>query len=466
METWELTFNRLRQLIDAALQSCMSPPGALLSSFRNSIAMLCMTVSLLAWRYFHKRSSLKIKRYASKHVFGSPQENWRSLWKAHMMDTRCMDESWDVGPNTTFGAVIVELRVYPPLIHSLNLSHQQLPTSWPFHIFHANFTRDKHSEHWFLHGEMSEAIMRWRNSGRRVELHMYDDAWHRKSRSHRTRPSNTFPRMRAFWTKYFHEDVILTLQSDTALCPSSPYKLAMFTGVDWNGATWGSNVIERGVPGQGGLSLRNRHAMYNCIDWLRDKTQHRYNGRPNRDVLWDYSFARNEDYLFAKCMRGTRGHANIEDWQGRHLHYHVGGICLANKWSREHSAIDAIIKGYPPPFGLHSICRAIESYGLCKWVLGAQRGPRRLDEPPIAQAYQCNLKGFSVDRAVDAFSQYCGADLNYMRNCFDHNSSSTPDGKVELIEGRLMGRTLDAASDPWGVRRHQRSGTLVKKRAD
>ena len=51
-------------------------------------------------------------------------------------------------PARTYGAIAVELRVYPPLILSLNLSHRVLPLRWAFHIFHQNFTRDKESRHW------------------------------------------------------------------------------------------------------------------------------------------------------------------------------------------------------------------------------------------------------------------------------------------------------------------------------
>lgn len=61
----------------------------------------------------------------------------------------CVDEG-RVGhnPARTYGAIAVELRVFPPLILSLNLSHRVLPLSWAFHIFHQNFTRDEESRHW------------------------------------------------------------------------------------------------------------------------------------------------------------------------------------------------------------------------------------------------------------------------------------------------------------------------------
>lgn len=382
-------------------------------------------------------------RIATATVFGVPNVNWSSLWNAHQKDKRCTEEKWDSGSSHTFGAVIVELRVFPPLIASLTLSHRILPVSWPFHIFHANFTHDKRSQHWFLHGDMAKAIKGWQHRGRRVLLHTYDDAWHDITRKRHTRPSNTYPRIRDFWTKFFFEDKIVTLQSDTGFCPSSPFKLEQFMGTDWNGATWGSQVIERGIPGQGGLSLRNRHAMYNCIDWLEDRTQH--GSRSNKSVLWDWSWHRNEDAMFVKCMRGAAGDARIEQWRGKKLHYRVSGVCLANKWAREHPAIDAIVKGHPPPFGVHAICRAIESYGKCKWVVGALRAPQKSGEP-TAHAYVCEREGFSVDRAFDAFSDYCGANLDYMRSCFDFNASMSPGMRPKLIEGRHMGRTLDARS--------------------
>jgi hypothetical protein len=381
-------------------------------------------------------------------VFGAPEVRWASLWQAKSADQQkklqqprspqlCRDESLNLGSQTTFAGVAVELRVYPPLIGSLNLSHRFLPISWPFHIFHSNFTRDRKAEHWYLQGEMAQAIRNWQAAGREVNLHTYNDQWHKDTKRHKTRPSNTYPRMRDFWTKYFFEDKIVTLQSDTGFCPNSPYKLKQFTGVDFNGATWGSDIFERGRPGQGGLSWRNRHAMYNCLDWLQDTTQH----RGNRSVLWSWEWTRNEDAMFVKCMSGaTKGGAKIHNWEphdpssrGTRLNYHVGSMCLANKWSREHPLIDALIKGHAPPFGLHAICRSIESYGKCAWVQGAERGPKRPGEPPVVQAYKCKREGFSVDRAFDAFSQYCGADLTYMRACYDYNASSSSSGRVRLL---------------------------------
>ena len=72
---------------------------------------------------------------------------------------------------------------------------------------------------------MASAIIFWRRSGRKVRLHEYKDAWHGWTLRFKTRPSNTYPRMREFWTEYFHEDKIVTLQSDTGgvrLCSLSP----------------------------------------------------------------------------------------------------------------------------------------------------------------------------------------------------------------------------------------------------
>jgi hypothetical protein len=272
--------------------------------------------------------------------------------------------------------------------------------------------------------------------------------------------------MREFWTEYFHEDKIVTLQSDTGgaraslsphlgvapapgssyfasvpltppsrplsgFCPNSPWKLEQFLGVDWNGATWGSSKFGHGQVGNGGLSFRYRHVLYNCIDWLDDGTQHGSSG--NRSVLWDWRWQRNEDAIFCKCMsgKGSRGgDARIEDWRPAwrpetRLHYKVASMCLANKWSQEHTALDAMSQGQPPPFGLHAICRSIASFGQCEEVVGAERGPTRPGDPPRIGSFACRRAGFSVDRTFDAWTQYCGADLNYMRVCTDYRGGES-----------------------------------------
>ena len=126
----------------------------------------------------------------------------------------------------------------------------------------------------------------------------------------------------------------------SGFCPNSPWKLEQFLGVDWNGATWGSSKFGHGQVGNGGLSFRYRHVLYNCIDWLDDGTQHGSSG--NRSVLWDWRWQRNEDAMFCKCMsgKGNRGgDARIEDWRPAwrpetRLHYKVASMCLANKWSQ------------------------------------------------------------------------------------------------------------------------------------
>lgn len=401
-------------------------------------------------RNIHEKTSkpLTLQQAQLKQPFGSGGVNWASLWPRKQRQPRCADET--PRPAETYGAVAVELRVFAPLVGSLNLSHRMLPTGWPFHIFHTNFTRDDASRLWYRHGEMGRAIREWRAAGREVHLHTYNDVWHKSTMKHKTRPSNTYPRMREFWTDYFTEDKILTLQSDTGFCPNSPFRIEQFTGVDWNGATWGSAVYGQGHPGQGGFSWRNRHAMYNCIDWLQDGTQHLSRGK--RSVLWDWAWMRNEDAMFAKCMQGAKGDAKLENWspqdpssRGKRLHYRVGSMCLANKFSREHPAIDALLKGQPPPFGLHALCRAIESYGKCAWVEGGERGPRKPGEPPVAQAFKCERKGFSVDRAFDAWSQYCGANLDYMRACYDYDDASVARGQQLRLRTRP---NMDASSSP------------------
>ena len=212
----------------------------------------------------------------------------------------------------------------------------------------------------------------------------------------------------------------------SGFCPNSPWKLEQFLGVDWNGATWGSSKFGHGQVGNGGLSFRYRHALYNCIDWLDDGTQHGSSG--NRSVLWDWRWQRNEDAMFCKCMsgKGSRGgDARLEDWRPAwrpemRLHYEVASMCLANKWSQEHTALDAMSQGQPPPFGLHAICRSIASFGQCEEVVGAERGPTRPGDPPRIGSFACKRAGFSVDRTFDAWTQYGGADLNYMRVCTDY----------------------------------------------
>jgi hypothetical protein len=336
----------------------------------------------------------------------SSTANWTHLWREgrHARAHRgpCPDRPPDGWRgNETFAAVVVELRTFEPLIRSLDLSHASLPMGWPLHVFHANFSRDAASEAWFTRGSMARAIAAWRRDGRRVVLHAYPDAWLRLGALHRTRPSNTYPRVRAFWTDYFREDKIVTLQSDTGFCPRSPFRLEALTRVDWNGATFGTKTIETGVPGQGGLSLRSRRTMYRCIDWLASRT---HGPHANRSVLWDLRWQKNEDGMFLRCMKRLRG-------------ARVASRCLANRWSREHPALDALVKGWPPPFGVHDLCRAIATYGECRLVgEGGLGAPPRGDRPAV-RALACARKGFSVEHAFAVFSAYCGADLEYMRSC-------------------------------------------------
>ena len=79
----------------------------------------------------------------------------------------------------------------------------------------------------------------------------------------------------------------------------------------------------------------------------------------------------------------------------------------------------------PPPFGLHAICRSIASFGQCEEVVGAERGPTRPGDPPRIGSFACRRAGFSVDRTFDAWTQYCGADLNYMRVCTDYRGGES-----------------------------------------
>ena len=243
----------------------------------------------------------------------------------------------------------------------------------------------------------------------------------------------------------------------SGFCPNSPWKLEQFLGVDWNGATWGSSKFGHGQVGNGGLSFRYRHALYNCIDWLDDGTQHGSSG--NRSVLWDWRWQRNEDAMFCKCMsgKGSRGgDARIEDWRPAwrpemRLHYEVASMCLANKWSQEHTALDAMYQGQPPPFGLHAICRSIASFGQCKEVVGAERGPTRPGDPPRIVSFACKRAGFSVDRTFDAWAQYCGADLNYMRACTDYRGGESG-GKASaaVLEPKTKTKTKPARSWVFG----------------
>ena len=373
----------------------------------------------------------------TRNMFGSLHTDWGSLWENAPVERQpCIDANhWDTAK--TFGAIAVELRVWQPLIDSLNLSHRVLPRTWHFHIFHANFTTNPESKRWFLHGAMAKAIDEWRHAGRRVSIHAYPDQWHLVSAKHKTRPSNTYPRMRKFWTDYFHEDKIITLQSDTGFCLNSRRKISTFTGVDWIGATWGSTIFGKGNVGQGGLSWRNRRAMYNCIDWLSDGTQH----QNKRSVLWDWGWMRNEDAMMVQCMRGKKGDGKIEHWNGSHsgkrLHYHVASHCLADQFSQEMTAIDAVLKGQPPPLGLHSICRSITTYGQCEEVddaaPGRWRGPERPGDPPVIGAFRCAREGFSIDRAFDAWTAFCGPDLNYMRFCTDYVNTSSAAGPALMF---------------------------------
>ena len=173
--------------------------------------------------------------------------------------------------SVSVGVVVVELRpVWHPVLHSLNVTHFAVPKRWTFHIFIANSTQDDADNRaWYSgpDGEMATALASWRRDGRTVMLHTYADQWQQAAIAHHTRPSNTFPRMRDFWTNYFEEERVVFIQSDTAFCSRSPYSAESLV-VASRFAFVGAVVVgKRGVAtvGNGGLSIRDRRAMVECV---------------------------------------------------------------------------------------------------------------------------------------------------------------------------------------------------------
>ena len=169
----------------------------------------------------------------------------------------------------------------------------------------------------------------------------------------------------------------------------------------------------------------------------------------------------NEDLMFMECMGGKRkvlhrgrgitvNDSTIGEWNppgqpGVRLRYQVASLCLANKWSQEHTLVSALFREQPPPFGLHALCRPLIAYGDCKKVEGgipARPRPFKPGDPPNPSTWRCNRRGFSMDRAFDQWSKFCGANLDYMRSCVD-----------VMDEGNLTALNESGANDARNVRR-------------
>ena len=120
--------------------------------------------------------------------------------------------------------------------------------------------------------------------------------------------------------------------------------------------------------------------------------------------------SRNEDAMFPRCINGLRYMGPA--WRpGREFNYSVASPCLADKFSREKTAMDGMLINKPPPFGFHDIlARSIVQYGKCNLTAKAL-GAATVEKP--AQV-RCALKGFSVDRTFQQWRAYCGAGLDHL----------------------------------------------------
>ena len=135
--------------------------------------------------------------------------------------------------------------------------------------------------------------------------------------------------------------------------------------------------------------------------------------------------------MMVSCMRNTaeRADGSLERCEARNCptretrpRYNFATVCLASKWSQELAAIDSVLRNQPPPFGFHDICRSIRAYGICQET-DAIRAADRPGQPPVVREMKCDRRGFTVDRAFDAWQDYCGANLVYQRSCADHPSN-------------------------------------------
>lgn len=311
----------------------------------------------------------------------------------------------------SFALVTVELRTpWTPLVGVLRLAHQVLPSNWAFSVFHANVSGDYQGRRWYTTGAMGLAVDEFRDSGRVTRLHTFRDEWLDFIRLKKTRTGVIYPRIRSFWTDYFYEDKILFLHSDSGFCTKSPYPVEMFTRVDWIGALHGSSTFGVGRVGNGGFSLRNRHAMYSCIDFL-DK----------RSSLWDWRYARNEDVMFPRCYHDMDKQFN----NATGGHFIVASKCLANKFSQEHAAWDALRKDVKPPFGFHDVYRSLLTFGKCRRaeLNGTVGALPRSDSRQLLIKVRCARPGFSIDRAFNTWAKYCGNHLEYYRQYTDMHES-------------------------------------------
>jgi len=251
---------QIRQLLATMSLPCAGASAAAVAAGRHARSI---DPRLL----MYKRAVIPLSEFERWLAFG--ERGWRS-WPSQLLYPAAAAANGVVRwlrPPETFAGVVVELRVHPPLLAMLKVAHDRLPLSWPFHMFRPSTASSQPEvQAWWEQGGMAHAIQWLRTGGRAVHVHTYPDAFHAVTSRLKTRPSNTYPRMRSFWSDFFPETKVLTLQADIAFCAASPWVLSNFTHLDYIGAPWPKPHGALYV-GNGGFTLRSRDAMIGCIDW-------------------------------------------------------------------------------------------------------------------------------------------------------------------------------------------------------
>lgn len=189
--------------------------------------------------------------------------------------------------------VIVEPRAHPKLAPVILNFHERMPMNWKMYIFHGK-----------SHGDFAkEAAAPITGKGREIILLPLD------TDNLFTDQYNALFNTKAFWNRIDAEEILI-FQTDTALC-GNPLKRPIdeFLKYDYIGCAYNNTqhaLTNTPWPnemfyGVGGLSLRKKSFMMNCIDNYRDRVIASDSmGQPYPEDVRRRPYP--EDVLWSKCV--------------------------------------------------------------------------------------------------------------------------------------------------------------------
>lgn len=127
----------------------------------------------------------------------------------------------------------------------------------------------------------------------------------------------------SFWNS-LNSDKILFIQTDSAICTRSPYKLEQFMQYDFIGAPHEDYAY---FP-NGGFSLRSKAAMLYCVETLNANEKHN---------------EMHEDFVFARCLANSQ----------TQMHWKLPDNNTMSQFSAESTLYE------PQPLGMHKLWRLL-----------------------------------------------------------------------------------------------------------